>query len=340
MTVPDVPVMTDPTWSHSAAQAPMALRSRCSPAPCTWRSRSSKAARQRLRRRGACPLAGTHRWSRRDAAGSIRPLGHPTPVLAVAAGPRMRLHSRILRRVPDGPQEGRRLPSRRVPLPRTGERHRVGWILLHERPSVWTCIGGLAIVVGGLLVLRSPSRMDDVVIGAVSLATCIDRRHRRPRCGRRGRRAADGDLQPLRHDLARDLRHRDLHRRPTASRVVQSVQRRRAPPAPRRRRRPDDSRLRDVEPVPSQGRIRDDDRNLRVLRARSPRPPVSAHSYTATSLKRSKDTVFTVRCDDPSHNNDASEPREHPPCAAPGVGDSPCSTRFRYDLACAQRVGQ
>ena len=42
-----------------------------------------------------------------------------------------------------------------------------GWVLLHERPSAWTGLGGLAIVVGGLLVLRSPSMVDDVVaIGA------------------------------------------------------------------------------------------------------------------------------------------------------------------------------
>lgn len=32
-----------------------------------------------------------------------------------------------------------------------------GWVLLHERPSALTCVGGLAIIAGGLLVLRSPS---------------------------------------------------------------------------------------------------------------------------------------------------------------------------------------
>jgi drug/metabolite transporter (DMT)-like permease len=32
-----------------------------------------------------------------------------------------------------------------------------GWLLLHEHPSLLTCVGGLAIVAGGLLVLRSPA---------------------------------------------------------------------------------------------------------------------------------------------------------------------------------------
>jgi drug/metabolite transporter (DMT)-like permease len=32
-----------------------------------------------------------------------------------------------------------------------------GWLLLHERPTAWTCLGGLAIIAGGLLVVRTPT---------------------------------------------------------------------------------------------------------------------------------------------------------------------------------------
>lgn len=46
-----------------------------------------------------------------------------------------------------------------------------GWLLLDERPSLLTCIGGLAIVAGGFLALRSPANPANEVVARTPPAT-------------------------------------------------------------------------------------------------------------------------------------------------------------------------
>ena len=79
----------------------------------------------------------------------------PTTVVALAGGARRRAHGLGDRRVSQLLVGRRRHDHRRARLPRAGDGGAVGLAVLNESPATATLIGGTAILVAGLLVVKN-----------------------------------------------------------------------------------------------------------------------------------------------------------------------------------------